>query len=349
MREPPVLAVQGLSKSFGAVRALRDVSLRAVRRARRTPSPGENGAGKSTLIKTLAGVHRPDAGRSLLDGRPGRPPRPGATPATPGVAVIYQEPTLFPDLSVAENIFMGRQPRRSLGRVDHKAVHAAAARPVRPPRRRPRPRAARARPVHRRPADRRDRQGALLRRPRADHGRADRRAHRQRGRPPLRRRPHAARAGRAPSCSSRTAWRRSSRSASGVTTLRDGAADRQRAARRPDRGRPRTPHGRPRPRRALPQAGHRRPGEVALQRAPADPRGRLHRRVVRGAARRDRRRSPGSSAPGAARSRGPSSASTGGTPGGRGRGPAADARRAQHRPWPPGSRSSPRTGAPRAW
>ncbi|NEE43408.1 sugar ABC transporter ATP-binding protein, partial [Streptomyces sp. SID8455] len=77
----------------------------------------ENGAGKSTLIKTLAGVHRPDAGRVLLDGEPTVFTGP-ADARDAGIAVIYQEPTLFPDLSIAENIFMGRQPRRALGRID---------------------------------------------------------------------------------------------------------------------------------------------------------------------------------------------------------------------------------------
>ncbi|MFI6088082.1 sugar ABC transporter ATP-binding protein [Streptomyces sp. NPDC051218] len=125
MREPPVLAVQGLSKSFGAVRALHDVSLELYAGEAHALA-GENGAGKSTLIKTLAGVHRPDAGELSLDGTPVVFQGPGDA-RDAGVAVIYQEPTLFPDLSVAENIFMGRQPRRSLGRVDHKAVHAAAA------------------------------------------------------------------------------------------------------------------------------------------------------------------------------------------------------------------------------
>ncbi|MGV9339921.1 sugar ABC transporter ATP-binding protein [Streptomyces sp. NPDC003688] len=124
MPEPPVLAAQGLSKSFGAVRALHDVSLELYA-GRAHALAGENGAGKSTLIKTLAGVHRPDTGALLLDGRPVVLHGP-ADARDAGVAVIYQEPTLFPDLSVAENIFMGRQPRRSLGRVDHKAMNAAA-------------------------------------------------------------------------------------------------------------------------------------------------------------------------------------------------------------------------------
>jgi rhamnose transport system ATP-binding protein len=121
----PVLALEGVSKSFGAVRALRDVSLRLYAGEAHALA-GENGAGKSTLIKALAGVHRPDAGTVLLDGAPVVFHGP-ADARDAGVAVIYQEPTLFPDLSVAENIFVGRQPRRSLGRVDHKAVKRATA------------------------------------------------------------------------------------------------------------------------------------------------------------------------------------------------------------------------------
>ncbi|MDR8412319.1 sugar ABC transporter ATP-binding protein [Nonomuraea sp. 3-1Str] len=118
----PTLALAGVSKSFGAVRALRDVSIE-LHAGEAHALAGENGAGKSTLVKTLAGVHRPDQGRILLNGEPVVFSGPaGAQQA--GVAVIYQEPTLFPDLSVAENIFMGRQPRRSLGRIDRAAMRA---------------------------------------------------------------------------------------------------------------------------------------------------------------------------------------------------------------------------------
>ncbi|MEV6793490.1 sugar ABC transporter ATP-binding protein [Streptomyces sp. NPDC051320] len=119
----PVLALEDVSKSFGAVRALQDVSLRLFAGEAHALA-GENGAGKSTLIKVLAGVHRTDSGRVLLDGEPVDFHSP-ADARDAGVAVIYQEPTLFPDLSIAENIFMGRQPRQSLRRIDRRAVHAA--------------------------------------------------------------------------------------------------------------------------------------------------------------------------------------------------------------------------------
>ncbi|MGP3984564.1 sugar ABC transporter ATP-binding protein [Streptomyces sp. KR80] len=121
----PVLELRDVFKSFGAVRALRAVSLQLL------PSEihalaGENGAGKSTLIKVLAGVHLPDSGQILLDGQPAVFNSPADARAA-GIAVIHQEPTLFPDLSVAENLFMGRQPRRSLGRIDRRAAHTATA------------------------------------------------------------------------------------------------------------------------------------------------------------------------------------------------------------------------------
>ncbi|GAA4615174.1 sugar ABC transporter ATP-binding protein [Actinoallomurus liliacearum] len=122
---PPILALKDVSKAFGAVRALQDVSLE-LWGGEIHALAGENGAGKSTLVKTLAGVHRPDQGQVLLDGRPVEFHGPGDAQQA-GVAVIYQEPTLFPDLSVAENIFMGRQPRSRFRRIDRRALRAETA------------------------------------------------------------------------------------------------------------------------------------------------------------------------------------------------------------------------------
>src|SRR5207248_4798739 len=82
---------------------------------------GENGAGKSTLVKILGGVHEPDGGAVLVDGEEVILRGP-ADSSDRGIAVIYQEPTLFPDLSVAENVFIGRQPLRSGRRIDARAM-----------------------------------------------------------------------------------------------------------------------------------------------------------------------------------------------------------------------------------
>jgi rhamnose transport system ATP-binding protein len=122
---PPTLALVNVSKSFGAVRALQGVTLE-LHAGEVHALAGENGAGTSTVVKTFAGVHRPDAGEVRVDGEPAVFGGPADAQAA-GVAVIYQEPTLFPDLSVAENIFMGRQPRAGLGRIDRRAMHAETA------------------------------------------------------------------------------------------------------------------------------------------------------------------------------------------------------------------------------
>jgi rhamnose transport system ATP-binding protein len=114
--DAPLLALEHAAKSFGSVRALEDGSIE-LRAGEAHGLVGENGAGKSTLVKLLAGVYRPDAGRLLLDGRELRLGGPAEARAA-GIAVIYQEPTLFPDLSVAENIFMGRQPLAAGRRID---------------------------------------------------------------------------------------------------------------------------------------------------------------------------------------------------------------------------------------
>ncbi|HXR74064.1 MAG TPA: sugar ABC transporter ATP-binding protein [Actinocrinis sp.] len=116
----PILALDAVSVSFGAVRALRSVSL-ALDPGSVHALAGENGAGKSTLVRVLAGVQRPETGRVLVDGEPTVFHGPADARAA-GIAVIYQEPTVFPHLSIAENIYMGRQPRSTFGRIDRAAV-----------------------------------------------------------------------------------------------------------------------------------------------------------------------------------------------------------------------------------
>ncbi len=103
----PLLQMRGISKSFGATQALRDVSLE-VRAGEVMALIGENGAGKSTLMKVLSGAHPPDAGTMELAGQPYAPRGPHAGRLA-GVAMIYQELTLAPDLSVEDNIMLGQE------------------------------------------------------------------------------------------------------------------------------------------------------------------------------------------------------------------------------------------------
>ncbi|MER6143947.1 sugar ABC transporter ATP-binding protein [Streptomyces sparsogenes] len=119
-----LLRMEGVRKTFPGVVALDGVDF-DLRRGEVHVLLGENGAGKSTLIKMLSGAHRPDGGRILVDGSPVRIH--GAQDAERlGIATIYQEFNLVPDLSVAENIFLGRQPRR-LGLIDRKTMNERAA------------------------------------------------------------------------------------------------------------------------------------------------------------------------------------------------------------------------------
>lgn len=105
-----LLYMERISKSFPGVRALQCVDFQ-LREGEVHALIGENGAGKSTLIKVLSGVHRPDAGRIWLAGREIRARTPRDM-MDAGVRVIYQELNLVPELSVAENLFLGREPRR---------------------------------------------------------------------------------------------------------------------------------------------------------------------------------------------------------------------------------------------
>ena len=120
---------------------------------------GENGAGKSTLVKILAGVHRPERGRLLLDGE--EVIFDGAKQSqAAGIAIIFQEPTLFPDLSVAENIFIGAQPLKRGRRIDRRKMRRDAAALFEQLGVRIDPDRLGARALDRRPAARRDREGA---------------------------------------------------------------------------------------------------------------------------------------------------------------------------------------------
>jgi rhamnose transport system ATP-binding protein len=123
--QQPILSLQNASKSFGAIRALEDVSIE-LRAGEVHALVGENGAGKSTLVKILGGVHLPDSGSLRIDGRDVVLQGPAAA-RDAGIAIIYQEPIMFPDLTVAENIFIGRQPLRAGRRIDVGAMNAQVA------------------------------------------------------------------------------------------------------------------------------------------------------------------------------------------------------------------------------
>ena len=116
-----VLTMSGISKSFGATQALRDVSL-DVPAGRVLALIGENGAGKSTLMKVLSGAHAPDAGTMTLNGNSFTPSGPHDARLA-GVGMIYQELNLAPDLSVEDNIMLG-QERSQFGVLDRRAQQA---------------------------------------------------------------------------------------------------------------------------------------------------------------------------------------------------------------------------------
>ncbi len=105
----PLLSMEGITKSFPGVKALRGVSL-SLQAGHVMAIVGENGAGKSSLIKTLSGAYEPDEGHIEIDGKPLARGTNAAIDA--GVAVIYQELSLINDMTVAENLFLGRMPSK---------------------------------------------------------------------------------------------------------------------------------------------------------------------------------------------------------------------------------------------
>ena len=119
-----LLDVHGISKSFPGVKALQDVEFH-LDAGEVLVLVGENGAGKSTLMKILSGIYQRDAGTITIDGR--EVDITGPTQAQElGISIIHQEMNLMPDLTVAQNIYLGREPRRG-PMLDEKALNRRAA------------------------------------------------------------------------------------------------------------------------------------------------------------------------------------------------------------------------------
>src|SRR5688572_3831290 len=127
MPSDTLLALRGITKSFPGVRALDGVDF-TLRAGEIHALMGENGAGKSTLIKVITGVYPRDGGTILLDGKLIEPRSPQHAQAA-GISTVYQEVNLVPGLSVAENIYLGRQPR-FLGAINWRAMNKAAEKAV---------------------------------------------------------------------------------------------------------------------------------------------------------------------------------------------------------------------------
>jgi len=121
--ETPLLEVRGATKRFPGVLALDDVQLE-LRKGEVLALVGENGAGKSTLMKLLSGIYTPDAGEFRLDGEPVEFTSPKQAQEL-GISIIHQELNLMPDLTVAQNIFIGREPRWGGWVLSERALNAA--------------------------------------------------------------------------------------------------------------------------------------------------------------------------------------------------------------------------------
>jgi len=120
-RTPPLVELRGLTKRYGGVQALVDVDL-IIDAGTVHALVGENGAGKSTLVKILTGIVGADEGEIRFDGEPVQIGDP-QTAHRLGIVAMYQEPTVFPDLTVAENVFAGRHLRTPWRGVDWRAIH----------------------------------------------------------------------------------------------------------------------------------------------------------------------------------------------------------------------------------
>jgi galactofuranose transport system ATP-binding protein len=118
-----ILAMEGISKAFPGVQALDDVSL-TLKRGRDPVPGGRKRRGKSTLMKVLTGVDQPDSGKIILDGREIQAKSPQHAQSL-GISTVYQEINLCINLTVAENILLGREPYK-MGRIDWAKMNALA-------------------------------------------------------------------------------------------------------------------------------------------------------------------------------------------------------------------------------
>ena len=119
-----MIQLRDITKIFPGVKSLDKVTFEA-KAGEIHALLGGNGAGKSTLIKTMAGAYIPEEGEIIFDGEPRNWENPKQAKDA-GIHVIYQELMLFPELSVAENIFIGEEPRKAFGQIDHKEMHDRA-------------------------------------------------------------------------------------------------------------------------------------------------------------------------------------------------------------------------------
>ena len=127
--ETPILQLRGISKSFGSVQALSDVDFE-VRHGEVMALVGDNGAGKSTLVKCVAGIHAPDSGEILFDGKPVHIHSPKDA-ARLGIEVVYQDLALCDNLDVVQNMYLGREERDWLWRLKEPVMEQRTAETLR--------------------------------------------------------------------------------------------------------------------------------------------------------------------------------------------------------------------------
>ena len=129
MTDTPTLQLRGITKSFGSVQALADVDFE-VRTGEVMALVGDNGAGKSTLVKTIAGIHQPDSGEVLFEGKPVHISSPKEASRL-GIEIVYQDLALCDNLDVVQNMFLGREERDWLWRLKEPAMEQRTAETLR--------------------------------------------------------------------------------------------------------------------------------------------------------------------------------------------------------------------------